>query len=332
MEKLPKQIVDRFTSIFSKEEMSSLINVFSLERRPVSFRINTLKSSLDEVTQGLDVAKISYTVLESLQDSILLDSQYSESDIWKLEIYKKGYIYMQNISSQVPTHFFTKENYGWLKILDACAAPGWKTSQLSALYPDAEIYAFEPIKVRFEKMQHNLKKLGCTNIIAIHDEIRNIWEYIQEENYFNMILIDAPCSSEWSISLHNDKFLEAWDISHIKKNYKRQKFILSDTLPYLKTWWELIYSTCTLAPEENEAVVHFALCNYPELELQCIDIQENKYIKYIKALKIFENKIFKAEISEKTLRVIPSEFSEWFYIAKFIKWRKDELIKNLSKN
>jgi 16S rRNA C967 or C1407 C5-methylase (RsmB/RsmF family) len=81
---------------------------------------------------------------------------------------------MQNISSQVPVNYFSKENYAGLKILDACAAPGGKASQLSALYPDAIIYAFEPQKVRYDKMKHNFKKLGCENIQSIHDEIRNI--------------------------------------------------------------------------------------------------------------------------------------------------------------
>jgi len=267
MEKLPKQISDRISSIFSKEKMSYLQTIFSLKRRPVSFRVNTLKSNLEEVTTELKKNNITYSILEFPENAIILDEKFIESDIWKLSIYKHGKIYMQNLSSQVPINYFSKENYSGLKILDACAAPWGKTSQLSSRYPDAAIYAFEPQKVRYDKMKHNFKKLWCENIECIHDEIRNIWVYIQEENYFDMILVDAPCSSEWSLSLHDEKFIKSWDITHIHKNYKRQKFIVSDVISYLKNGWELIYSTCTLAPEENEAVVHFALCNYPQLQL-----------------------------------------------------------------
>lgn len=323
MEKLPALLQSRLASIFSKEENSDLETVFSLEKRPVSFRVNTLKSHSDEIQAALTNESITYTLLDFPKECFVLDSQYSESDIWKLQIYKTGKIYMQSISSQVPAHFFTKENYTGLKILDACAAPGWKTSQLSTLYPDAIIYAFEPQKTRYDKMNHNLKKLWCNNVETIHDEIRNIPKYIQEENYFDLILVDAPCSSEWSLLLHDTKFLENWDISHINKNYKRQKFIVSDIVPYLKPWGELIYSTCTIAPEENEAVVHFALCNFPQLKLQNIDFKENKYIKHVESLKYFENKIFKTEISQKCVRVIPSEFSEWFFISKFKKCETD---------
>jgi len=300
--------------------MNHLTDIFSLEKRPVSFRVNTLKSSHEEIEEALKKASITYTKLDFPKNSYVLDSEFNESDIWKRRVYKDGKLYMQWLSSQIPALLFTKSSSSPLRILDACAAPGWKTSQISALYPDAEIIAFEPFKVRYEKMQHNLEKLWCNNTQAINDEIRNIWKYIEEENYFDMILVDAPCSSEGSISLHNTKFLEAWDIKHINKNYKRQKYILSDVIPYLKVWWELIYTTCTIAPEENEAVVHFALCNYTELELQNVDFLWNKYIKISKSLKKFENKIFKTEISEKTIRVIPSEYSEWFYISKFIKW------------
>lgn len=319
MEKLPALLTSRLTSIFSKEEMNKLKTIFELKRRPVSFRVNTLKSSLSEVSDELNNNRIGFEVLDFPLGAIILDEKYIESDIWKLNIYKFGKIYMQNISSQVPAVYFSKENYAGLKILDACAAPGGKTSQLSALYPDASIYAFEPQRVRYDKMKHNLKKLWCENVECIHDEIRNISQHIWEENYFDMVIVDAPCSSEGSLSLHNKKFIKSWDITHINKNYKRQKFIVSDIVPYLKDGWEFIYSTCTLAPEENEAVVHFLLSNFKNIELENIDFQENKYIKQIESLKSFENKIFKTEISQKTIRVIPSEYSEWFYIAKFKK-------------
>ena len=72
----------------------------------------------------------------------------------------------------------------------------------------------------------------------------------------------------------------------------------------------MIYSTCTIAPEENESVVHYLLSKYQNLELQNIDFQKNKYIKYKKALKSFGKYIFRKDISEQTVRVIPSEFSE----------------------
>jgi 16S rRNA C967 or C1407 C5-methylase (RsmB/RsmF family) len=318
MEKLPPQLQDRFASIFTKEEMSNLETVFSLKTRPVSFRLNTLISSPEEVEEGLSSASIKFSKLDFPSNSYILDEECTESDIWKRRIYKDGHIYMQWLSSQIPVSLFNQESP--LRILDACAAPGGKTSQLSALYPDAEIIAFEPFKVRYDKMQHNLKKLGCKNVTAYNDQICNLKNYIKETGYFDMILVDAPCSSEGWLSLHNDKFLEAWDISHVRKNYKRQKFIIWDVLPFLKDGWEFIYTTCTLAPEENEWVAHYVLCNHPEMQLEKLDLPENKYIKESHALKSFGKYIYKTEVSEKCIRVIPTKYSEWFFIAKFKKY------------
>jgi len=312
--------------------MSHLKTVFSLEKRAVSFRINTLTSASQEIEEALDQASLSYTKLNFPNNSYVLSDTHRESDIWKRRVYKDWKIYMQGISSQIPAWLFSPnlsqfspsqgEMKSQLRILDACAAPGGKTSQLSALYPDAEIVAFEPFKIRFEKMEHNLKKLWCQNVRAINDEIRNIGKYIEETAYFDLVLIDAPCSSEGWLSFHNEKFLANWDISHINKNYKRQKYIIDDTIPYLKDGWELIYTTCTIAPEENEWVTHYVLCNYPEMQLQNIDILNNKYINTSKALKSFGKHIYKSEISQKAIRVIPTEYSEWFYIAKFKKYNE----------
>lgn len=303
--------------------MTHLSSIFSKRKRIVTLRVNTILSSLEEIENALKKVKIWYTIIDFPKNCFLIDENFSEPDLWKLDIYKQGKIYIQWISSQVPVHFFSSvwlENRSQqVRILDACAAPGGKTSQLAALYRDAEIYAFEPQKIRFEKMTHNLKKLWITNVICINDRVENIQRCIPEIDFFDMILVDAPCSGEGSISYHDTKFLENWSLNHIKRNYARQKAICDSVLPYLKTGWEMIYSTCTIAPEENEAVVHYLLCKYPNLVLENIDIINNKYIKYKEGLKSFEKYIFRKEMSECTIRVIPSEFSEGFYIAKIKK-------------
>ena len=228
---------------------------------------------------------------------------------------------MQSISSQMPVKYFSIYKYfnSNIRILDACSAPWWKTSQLSELYPSAYIYAFEPKKTRYEKMCYNFKKLWVHNIQTIHDSIENIGKYITQKEYFDIILVDAPCSWEGKISYHNTKFLKNWSLTYIKKNYFRQKMICDHVVPYLKKWWEMIYSTCTLAPEENEAIIHYLLCKYHTLSLESINLKDNKYITCKKALKSFEKYIFRKEISEHTLRIMPSKYSEGFYIAKMKK-------------
>lgn len=282
--------------------------------------MNRLVSNCKKVELALKKSEITFTKLPFPDNCYLLDSKHTESDLWKTSIYKRGEIYVQSVSSQIPTAFFQAEEP--MRILDATAAPWGKTSQLSEKYPDAEIYAFESSKVRYEKMCHNLKKLGCHNITPIYDSIENIAEHIEEKNSFDIVLIDAPCSNEWSLLYNSARFLENWGVPHIKKNYKRQKSIIDAVVPYLKVDWELIYSTCTLAPEENEAVAHYVLCNHPEFEIQDIEVPETTGINVKQWLPGFGKHIYKKDI-QKSIRTIPSDIAEWFFIAKFIK--KEEI-------
>lgn len=303
--------------MYSKEENKNLRSAFQLEKRPTTFRINPLKWNKQEVERELEKHTITYTKLDFPKNCYLLDNNFSESDLWKLICYTSGRIYIQGISSQIPPHIFSGNTPK--KILDATAAPGGKTSELSALYPDAQIYAFEPSKIRYDKMCHNLKKLWCTNVETLYDSIENIEKYIPEKESFDMILIDAPCSSEWSLLLNNTKFLENWDLSHIQKNYKRQKRICDSVVPYLKNGWEFVYSTCTLAPEENEWVIHYLLCHYPELQLEKITLPKTSEISSKEPLITFEKYSYKKEISENAIRILPNQFTEWFFLAKLTK-------------
>lgn len=316
MDYLPQELLERVKQIYSLEEQKNIKIAFETSKRNPTFRVNTLTSTISEIEASLWKHKLSFEKLDVPVGCYMI-KEASEKDIWKLDIYKEGKIYMQGISSQLPVSFFDTEKP--LKILDACAAPWGKTSQLSALYPDATIWAFEPQKSRFEKMKYNLEKLRCTNVETIQDGIENIKKYITSDEEFDLILVDAPCSSEWSISKYDEKFLSNWSLPHIKKNYKRQRGILDHVLPYLKVNGELVYTTCTLSPEENEAVVHYLLCNYKELELQNIDILENKYISIKEPLKSFGKYVFKKEISEKSLRILPNQYTEGFFIAKMKK-------------
>lgn len=317
MTQLPTALTFRLEKIFTKQEIKDLKSTFWLEKRSTTFRVNTIKWNAEEVEAELEKNKITYSKLPLPENCYLLDESFSESDLWKLICYSSGRIYIQGISSQIPPTIFSQKNP--TKILDATAAPWGKTSQMSALYPDAQIYAFEPSKIRYDKMCHNLKKLWCSNIETIYDSIENIEKHIPEKSYFDMVLIDAPCSNEWSLLYNNTKFLENWDISHIKKNYKRQKRICDSIIPYLKEWWEMIYSTCTLSPEENEWVIHYLLCNHPELALKKIEFPDTPEIMTKNPLTTFERYSYKKEISENCVRIIPSTYSEGFFIAKLIK-------------
>jgi 16S rRNA C967 or C1407 C5-methylase (RsmB/RsmF family) len=128
-------------------------------------------------------------------------------------------------------------------------------------------------------------------------------------------LADLPCSAEWRINLNNEKTYSFWSEKNIKANYYLQREILKSCVPLLKEDWILVYSTCTIAPEENEAIVHFLLSNFPELKIEEISLNSEFTRPGIKA---FGKQVYRKDV-EKTLRCIPNTTSEWFFIAKFRK-------------
>lgn len=319
--KLPSLLLNRLEQIYSKHDLELVFEGFNTPKRPVYFRVNTLKSSIEEVESALDLAGIWYRRDTRLEYGYFLPSG-KERDLWDLPIYNEGKIYLQSFSSQLPVQFMELKK--GMDVLDLTAAPGGKTSQISErVWETGVVVALENNALRFEKMQHNLKKLGCTNVQAIHGSAEDLWTGVlevslkssEEQIQFDAILFDAPCSGDGNINLYVEKTFSGWEEKYIHYNYKRQKSIIEKNIHLLKSWGILLYSTCTLAPEENEGLVHFLLCNFPELELQDISFEYEFRRPWIKK---FGKYIYKSEI-EKCLRVLPNAESEWFFIAKLRK-------------
>lgn len=311
---LPKDLIDRLTEIYTPLEMEIIDKWFSCEKRKTSFRVNTLKSSDREILAVLKDNNLIATKVDILKHGYILENG-SESDLWWLDIYKQWKIYLQSISSQIPVDYLGIKDFN--KVLDITAAPGWKTSQASAILKNTwEVVAVDNNQIRIDKLNFTLKRQWCRNVNIIKSDAK----FISNKNpdfkeFFDCVIADLPCSAEWKINIHKEKSYGFWSVSNIKKNYYVQKDILNSVIPLIKNNWTLIYSTCTLAPEENEAVVHMLLSNYPELQIQDINI-DYKYSK--KWISWFWKHVYRKDVS-KSIRILPSEESEWFFVAKFKK-------------
>jgi len=323
---LNKDFLEKIEKIYSPEELEIIKKAFKTEKRKVSFRINTLKANEQKTIEslkksGLKIKKLNYF------DNLYILEEWKEKDLWDTGAFKTGYIYMQGISSMLPALLFDfdKNNLENLKILDTTAAPWSKTSQISTFLENKwQIIACDNNQIRIDKLNFTLKRQWVKNTQVIKTDARNLSDKLKEdfgaetEEYFDKILFDAPCSAEWRFNLNREKSYAFWNSSIPKKNYKLQKSILTDILKMLKIGWELVYSTCTLSPEENEAIIHFIQSIFPEMEI--VDITENEIFKNLetkKWIKSFWKSIYKN--ADKTIRVLPTGEYEGFFIAKFIK-------------
>jgi len=168
-------------------------------------------------------------------------------------LFHAGCYYVQEASSMfIETAFKTyTEGNAPLSVLDLCGAPGGKSTHLLSLLPGGSLLVSnEPVPQRNSILRDNLNKWGQVNVIITQNEPI---DFASLKDYFDVILVDAPCSGEGLFRKNHDAVNE-WSESTLVMCSLRQKTILEDILPALKPNGLLIYSTCTYNEGENDAI------------------------------------------------------------------------------
>lgn len=315
--KLPQELISKLKLIYTSTELDTINDWYNTEKRDTTFRINTLKSDSKEIEWILNEKGIKFEKIDFLENAYKL-IWWKEKDLWDLTIFKQWKIYVQWLSSQLPVLFLDLNADD--TVLDITAAPWGKTSQIWTILDNSwEILAVDNNQIRIDKLEFTLKRQGVKNYQTLKIDARN-FETDEYLDHFDNILFDAPCSSEWRFNLNIEKTYKFWNPVIVKRNYKLQKNILQKIIPTLKNWGTLVYSTCTLSPEENEAVAHFILSNFPEMKI--VDITENIEIENKKTwITTFWDTVYRNDVC-KSLRIIPNKEMEGFFVAKF---KKEEL-------
>ena len=282
-----------------KKDIVEKIILGYMQRRKVTLRINTIKMKEDELENFLINSKINYSKVSFYSSAYILEN-IREEEIRNWEFYKEGKIYLQSLSSMLPPLVLepkAKEN-----ILDMTAAPGGKTTQISALSENtALITACEKNKIRYERLEYNVNKQGAKGINLMRIDARNLSDFFS----FDKILLDAPCSGSGTLNLKNENIEKNFTEELIERSVKLQETLLKKAIKILKVGGELIYSTCSILKEENEDLLERIL----NKNLELIPIANN----------IFEN-VPKLPVKlEGTLCVMPNELYEGFFVAKIRK-------------
>ncbi len=172
-----------------------------------------------------------------------------------------GNFYIQELAAAHPVSILADgkvQEWEYL-ILDMASSPGWKTTQLAEYYPNSFIIANEPTRERIPQLLQNLDRMWSANIwVTLYPG--QYWKHYGET--FDRILLDAPCSGEWTLYKWTDA-TKHWHIKNIKTIAKLQEKLLDASLHALKVWGEMIYSTCALNLLENEWVVNSMMTKYP---------------------------------------------------------------------
>lgn len=186
------EFLEEILKIQYKEEITKEIIEGYKVKRPVTFRVNTLKVDTMEIEDTLRKAGIEFERVVWSKEAFILKN-VSEKDIENMEIYTNGKIYLQSLSSMLPPIILNpKEGYD---ILDMAAAPGGKTTQLAVLTQNkAHITACEMNTIRLERLKYNIEKQGANSVYTMQTDSRRIDDFFS----FDQILLDAPCSRKWN--------------------------------------------------------------------------------------------------------------------------------------
>ena len=308
--KLPENFLDRLKYIFPTKRYHELVNTFAF-KKPVSFRINTSKTSPAQAKEEFAKYHLKVFPVSWYREAFL--THYPIQKLMKLPLYQESRIYVQRLSSMIPP-LVLKPSKNDL-VLDMAAAPGSKTLQISNMMNnEGLIIACDKDEIRTEKLLYNIEKQGAKNVRVRMMDSSSIWKEYPE--YFDKVLLDAPCSSEGRFYIHDPKTYYHWSEDFIKKLSHLQKKLIAAGLVSLKVGGELVYSTCTFAPEENEGVIDWVI----QMVGDRVEITEPriKLSNLQPAVLTWHGKNFAKKVNL-TTRILPNKEMEGFFVCKIRK-------------
>ncbi|MCK4996869.1 RsmB/NOP family class I SAM-dependent RNA methyltransferase [Candidatus Pacearchaeota archaeon] len=316
----PKEgFVKRMEALIGKADTEEFFDI-SYTKCPTSIRCNTLKITSEELKKRLNAYRWDIRQpYDEFPEVMIIDSKLNPGEIGKTKEHLLGYYYVQEISSMLPMLALQPVDGDF--VLDLCASPGSKTTQAAAMMNNGgTIIANEISLGRVGILNSNLERCGVANTIVTRKEGVALCErFLKKTQFrFDKILVDAPCSGEGTLR-KSPRTLEMWNVNMIKKIAGVQRNLSEAALRLLKVGGTMIYSTCTLAPEENEMIVNNLLEHF-DIEIE----QLNLPLKFREGITEWEGKNLSKECA-KCLRLYPQDNNtDGFFVTKIKKLSEEE--------
>ncbi len=233
-----------------------------LQRPPMTLRVNCSKTSVEAAIAELAAAGVSAHPFEEIDSALMLDKAAA---VELLPGFSAGYLSVQDAGAQFAAMLLDAQPGD--EVLDACAAPGGKTTHILERQPDASVTAMDVDAGRLQRVEENLQRLGQQARLITGDV--SLQQGKWRDRSYERILLDVPCSATGVIRRHPDiKLLrKAGDVASLAG---RQQQILESVWPLLKSGGVLLYVTCSLLPEENQQQVEAFLSRHDDAREQAI--------------------------------------------------------------
>jgi len=215
-----------------------------------AIRINVINTKKVDVIKRLEALEIEFEKIPFLENGYWIC--HSKFSVGATSEYLLGLYSIQEAAAQIPATLFTELEDK--TVLDACAAPGGKTVQLADLMQNTgAIIALDVRRQRLTALSNHLERCYVKNTIAYHMDAR---QASQLKLTFDRILLDVPCSGNFAT---DKEWFRQRTINDVEKNASLQREVLTEAANVLKDDGEMVYSTCSLEPEENELNIEWAI-------------------------------------------------------------------------
>jgi len=305
---LKEAFVNRYQALLGPDYDRFIEYSFSYLRK--SIRINTLKADVDDIKRRLEGQDFILEQVPWCKQGFYIEHKSGRRDIGCTIEHQIGYYYVQEAASMIPPVVLNPQE-GEI-ILDMCASPGSKSTQIAQyLHNTGIIISNDLTTKRIAPLSINLQRCGAYNSIIT---IMHGASFQRLDMEFDRILVDAPCSGVGAARKSLKTFL-MWNPQMVKRLSATQKALIESAYSKLKKGGTLVYSTCTLEPEENEGVISFLLNNHPDASCEPIELalERGKPVMEYNDLKYNEG-------VSNTLRLWPfNNDTEGFFVSKIRK-------------
>ena len=298
---LKEEFIEKYKKLTDYPEFEKYIQKF----QPKALRVNTIKTTVPKIKKSLSYLNLK--PIPWIKEGFWIQSE--KRDLGNTLEHQLGYIYIQEAASMIPPLALNPQPKD--VVLDMCASPGSKTTQIAMMMNNQGlIVANEKDSFRTKPLVSNLQRCGVSNTVVTVKDARSVTEN------FNKILLDAPCSSSGTLRGLNQRNLKTaltWKPGLIKSITGIQRKLILKAYEILNKKGTLIYSTCSLDPEEDEAVIQFLLDN-TDAKLEKINLKIKSEINLE-----YQDQTFSSELN-KCIKLWPQFYdTEGFFIAKITK-------------
>ncbi len=303
---LPEKFCERMQRLLGTA-YTAFIEGYDLPARR-GVRVNTLKSDADTVVSSFD------TALENTpfaKNSFYLDAPHKAGAD---PLFHAGAYYMQEPSASSAVTVLAPQKGD--KVLDMCAAPGGKSTQIAAaLQGTGLLWCNEYVRARARILEQNIERCGVRNAVVSNAAPADLASRLH--GFFDRVLVDAPCSGEGMFRKEPDA-LSGWSEDAIKMCAARQRDILYNAAQTVRAGGVLVYSTCTFAPEENECTVAWFLENCDDFEPLPIDVTFGREGFPFEKVAPFDETVTAGRYDKRACRrIFLSDGGEGHFIAAF---------------